>query len=104
MIFQEQGMTAATLSLAVWFLFQTIGSIFYDREHRDKLIKNYMNQIASLSLFPETNPNMIFRLNLEGEVLYANPAARKKLSEIDPGSNKFHQLLPHNLRDTIQTC
>lgn len=52
-------------------------------------------QIQSLAMMPETNPNIVLMMECEAQVTYANPTARRWLTERDKSDlNELQQLLP----------
>jgi len=62
--------------------------------------KNAEERIRELSLFPETNPDLVMKLDKTGNVLYMNPAT-EKIMETLPVDLK--ELLPDNLEEKIQS-
>ena len=50
-----------------------------------------------LAMFPERDPNPVFRLSRTGEVLYANPATSELLVQLDLGFAQSNKLLPDDL-------
>lgn len=55
-------------------------------------------ELRSMAAFPEENPNPVLRADGHGQILYANPAARKMLSA---GCPDGELLLPHPLREAV---
>lgn len=62
--------------------------------------KRAEERIKELSLFPETNPDLVLKLDENGNVLYMNPATQELLSTL---SVDLKELLPDNLHRKIQT-
>jgi PAS domain S-box-containing protein len=62
--------------------------------------KNAEQRIKELSLFPETNPDMVLKLDEQGTVLYMNPATQKIL---ETRGARLTELLPDNLQEKIAT-
>ena len=62
--------------------------------------KNAEERIKELSLFPETNPDLVMKLDETGNVLYMNPAT-EKIVETLPVDLK--ELLPDDLNEKIHS-
>ena len=62
--------------------------------------KSAEERIKELSLFPETNPDIVMKLDRTGNILYMNPAAE---TLIDNLKISVKELLPDNLEDKIRT-
>jgi signal transduction histidine kinase len=92
------------LAVAGWIgtAVYTIGSIIYDREHRDLLIQEYLKQIDTLARFPENNPNPTLKFDRLGEILYINPAARRLVVALTGDENQVESILPENYRELIR--
>lgn len=60
-------------------------------------IKRAEQEVHSLALFPEENPNPVLRLTGDGRILYMNPAA----NHLFPG-NKVGQPILHTMQKPIQ--
>lgn len=86
------------------YLLLTMGSIMYDQEHRDLQLKENMRQITALSHFPGNNPHPIIKMNLKGQVLYLNPAAKSLLTEVRGQEGKIEDILPDNYLELIRLC
>jgi response regulator RpfG family c-di-GMP phosphodiesterase len=91
---------AGVVGLAVYAL----GSLQYAREHHDHLLKQYYVQIGALSRFPETDPHPVFKLDREGNVLYANPAVRQALRELELPEDDWHEILPADCGALVRGC
>lgn len=63
-------------SISIATLVYTIGSIQYARENYDTLSRELMEQVVSLSRFPEINPNIVAKADRSGVITYLNPAGR----------------------------
>lgn len=93
---------ASVLVLAIlWSLLHTIGSLQFDREHYEQLIHDYVDQITQLSRIPEANPHLIFRLDENGKVLYANPAVDKLRKKMNLAPEAHEQLMPEDVSSLI---
>lgn len=90
----------ATVAIGLY----TLGSIQYDQEHQEQLIKGYMRQITALSRFPESDPNPVLKINLDGQVVYMNPAVRGLLDEMGLREQDVTQLLPADYRALVCEC
>ncbi len=88
-------------AFVIWFLIHVIASIRYDWEYYKSLNKDYVTQISLLSHFPTSNPNPVLRLNLDGNILYANPTVKKMLREMKMDDSEAYKLLPSNIADII---
>ncbi len=86
------------------YLLLTMGSIMYDQEHRDLQLKENMRQITALSHFPGNNPHPLIKMNLQGQVLYLNPAAKSLLTEIRGTEGKIEDILPENYLELVRLC
>ncbi len=84
----------------VWLGIHTLGSLQYDREYFESLSHEFTQQLSQLSRFPETNPHPIFRMDSDGHILFANPAANKLLSEVE--TDTFSDLMPDDLCERIR--
>ena len=85
---------AVLLAATVGYLLYTLGSVAYDREHRDRLLNEYVRDVTSLAHFPSQDPNPVLKLAAGGEVLYANPASRRLLAETGGSDRPLTDLLP----------
>jgi len=90
-----------SISFAIWFTVHTIGSLQYDKEHHNLLNQEYLSRIRLLSLIPEVNPNLIIRLDPEGNVLYMNPGVRELLEKIGFKESEVTRILPEGYREII---
>jgi len=57
------------------------------------------NERRRLAYFPERNPNPIFSLTLDGEVIYANPSCHRVAARID---ENLPSVLPPDIKQRIQ--
>ncbi len=58
-------------------------------------VKAMTEQLALLSLLPDTNPNIVLIVNVDGTIAYANPAAREWLTECGYTDDRdLNRLLP----------
>jgi PAS domain S-box-containing protein len=63
--------------------------------------KRAEERIMELSLFPERNPNPVFKVAIDGEILYYNPGVSNYVSDAE----KFRELLPGNYKElVIEAC
>lgn len=81
----------------------TIASIQYDKEHYEKVRKGYLDRTRHLARFPETNPDPVIEIDIEGEILYANPAANRLLARMGIPPSDRDALLPPDRRE-LTTC
>ncbi len=95
---------AISLGICMSLLIFTIGSIQYDREHRDSMLKETMKEIRDLSDFPMHNPNLILKMNTDGDVLYHNPATGILLKKMHLPESSVLDLLPGNYLDKVREC
>jgi class 3 adenylate cyclase len=95
------GIGAAALAGAA---IHTLASIQYAREHYDMLSQELLAQVGGLSRFPEANPNPLLKLSLEGEVAYANPAARRLARTLALEDDQVHRLLPPDYKALLRQC
>ncbi len=70
------------------------------REEFNRHQHDLNKQLAELALFPEQNPNPVFRLSLDGKVLHANPKAEEVMEnwhDVKPGYCPSHwlQMIKH---------
>jgi len=63
-------------------------------------LKNAEKRIKELSLFPETNPDIVLKLDSNGKVLYMNPATQNMMDTL---SIDFKEVLPKNVLKKIKT-
>ncbi len=82
----------------------TVGAIQYDKEQHEAIRDSYMERIEQLSRYPETNPDLILRIEDSGEVSYANPAARTMLREAGLGEEDWRKLLPEKVDALVREC
>ena len=93
---------ASTLAIgAAEFMFYTVGSIQYTREHHDKLIKEYYKQMTVLSHFPHSNPNPIMRITRDGEITHENPAVETLLRDLDFLDKGPEAILPEDFHRRV---
>jgi len=95
---------AAAAAALAGVLVYSVGSIQYTREHHDRLIKDYYNRVAVLSRFPEAAPNPMLKLDLDGNVLYANPAALKLHAEAGLAAKPIESILPGDYKGLVVHC
>lgn len=81
-----------------------MGSIQYTEEYHDRLSKQYYNQVNILSRFPETDPHPVLKLDLEGNVVYMNPATRTLLNGLGLTDDRVHEILPENYKTLVSHC
>ncbi len=58
------------------------------------------NERRRLAYFPERNPNPVFSLTLEGDVIYANPSCHRIAARLD---EKLPSILSPDIKQRIQT-
>ncbi len=92
------------ITVGIWTIIRTIGSLRYDREHRDQLIRKYIDKVSSLSRFPEADRNPVIKMNSLGEVLYCNPAAQQLLTHFGFDKTDAKKILPPNILQVIQSA
>ncbi|MFC1735458.1 hypothetical protein ACFL1X_05035 [Candidatus Hydrogenedentota bacterium] len=92
------------LPVWIWCTVHTLGSMQYDREHRDLLVFEYIRTVNALARFPETNPNPVIKLGRDGKLLYANPSAFDLLKKMNVASGKIEELLPTDYRALAERC
>ncbi|MBD3265612.1 HD domain-containing protein [bacterium] len=63
-----------------------------------------MKRIAILSRYPEFNPNLIFRLDFEGKILYHNPAVEQFIKKFGSPGSSMAELLPHSVQEYVEQC
>ena len=80
-----------------------LGAFLYTQEHLDLLTKKYLDQIQTLSRFPEADPNPVVELTLEGKPVYVNPAAKRLISELGSDQTDVASILPEDIRSLIKT-
>jgi|GEM_PF-1518918 len=56
--------------------------------------RQIQQEVESMALFAELNPEPVFRFNAEGEILKSNPAANLAFEEDDITGRKIEELLP----------
>ncbi|MBF8257752.1 MAG: Histidine kinase [Actinobacteria bacterium] len=54
-------------------------------------------KLSDLAKFPESNPNLLFKVSPDGEILYANPSVKKMLAEMGLAENEAARLLPQHI-------
>jgi len=62
--------------------------------------KDAEERIKELSLFPETNPDLVLKLDERGNVLYMNPATQEMVKTLQVDIQK---ILPDNLFEKVET-
>jgi HD-GYP domain-containing protein (c-di-GMP phosphodiesterase class II) len=95
---------ALALGAGITFLTNTIASILYDQEHRDKLLRENLKEITALSHIPGHNPNPILKLGSDGTVLFANRAAENRAIMMNFSRQTIAEILPQNYLEIIQKC
>ncbi len=93
---------AAIVAIAFWCFTMAIASTLYTREHYENLIKDYLRQIRSAARFPEANPNPVMEINLDGSILYTNPAAITLLRTCDFAETDKYRVLPKEYRSLVR--
>jgi response regulator RpfG family c-di-GMP phosphodiesterase/PAS domain-containing protein len=87
-------MTVATwISVAV----STIGSVLYDRQRRDQLLRSYVKEIRALSDFAAASPKPLLKLGERGEILFVNPATRRLLERLGIPEDRAADALPDDV-------
>lgn len=92
------------LGLTVFYLFQTLASTVYDREHQELLLQERMQEVTGLSQFPQHNPNPILKTDKNGRVLFHNPAVKALLGKMDGNASSASDLLPDDAKERIKKC
>ncbi|NIA13731.1 MAG: HD domain-containing protein [Nitrospiraceae bacterium] len=82
----------------------TLASVQYAREHHDSLRQELLRQVTSLARFPEANPNPIWRLTADAEILYHNPAVHRLLDELQIPHPNACELLPNECETLTREC
>ncbi len=59
-------------------------------------------QIRFLSKFPETNPNIVICTDMNGQIKYINPTARRFMQEFNLSEENLQDLLPGNIQMIIE--
>ncbi len=54
-------------------------------------------KLSDLAKFPGSNPNLLFKVSPDGEILYANPSVKKMLAEMGLAENEASILLPRHI-------
>ena len=92
-----------------------------DRKDIDESKVNFIEQLASLMTlcavrdkklkdsgsppnFSEANPDLVMKINLDGKLLYANPAVSKELKIQGLGKGDWAELLPDIHNKKMRTC
>jgi signal transduction histidine kinase len=97
-------LVSAILAIWIGLMVQAIGSMLYDREHRDLLIQEYLKRIADLARFPEADPHPVIKLGRNAEMLYTNPSAEKLMKQVDHTGQSYNQILPGDIRQLVDQC
>lgn len=58
-------------------------------------------EIKSLMKFPEANPDMVLRLNEEGQITFRNNAAKHLLADMLPDTQDIQVLLPQDTKEIV---
>ncbi len=93
--------SVVVLGVGVTYLLCILASVQYDREHLDVLLKDSLREITDLSYFSLWNPNPSLKLNAEGELLYANPAAEELLWKLNLSIRDVKDILPDDYLSRI---
>ncbi len=77
-----------------------VGKLARSFDYMERSIKLHIQQIEYISKLPGENPNPVFRVRNNGQVLYANSAATKNLKDwgLEVGS-----MLPSDLLDLVKS-
>ncbi len=95
-------MLLVAAAVTVGYLVATLGSVQYDREHRDALLRDRLREVASLSHFPVNNPNPVIKLRPDGELIYRNPATATLLRDLGFEPDAVEEVLPEDYRQWIR--
>jgi len=93
------GVLAVVAAGIVYVAFYTAGSIQYTREYHIELVRGYAARVATLSRFPQANPDPVLELDPKGRVLFMNPACRKVLTGLGLEADAVAEILPKDYRD-----
>jgi response regulator RpfG family c-di-GMP phosphodiesterase len=81
-----------------------LGSMRYDREHRDSLLQESTREIQALAHFPQANPDPVLKLDAEGQLLYRNPATARLLDELGLPADRIEEILPPDAAEHHAHC
>jgi len=65
-------------------------------------IRERERKLSELAKFPESNPNLLFKVSPDGEIMYANPSVNKMLAEMGLAENEASRLLPQDIPEIIR--
>ena len=88
----------------IGYLFNTIASIIYDREHSDLILQENMQEIKTLSHFPINNPHPIIKVGASGDILYSNPATARLLEKMSLQTEHLPKILPDDYKNITTKC
>lgn len=87
-----------------WYTLYTIGSVRYDAEHREVLLEESSREQKALSHFPFINPNLIMKFNMQGELVFKNPATERFLKSVGKSEDDITEILPSNYLSMLCSC
>jgi signal transduction histidine kinase/CheY-like chemotaxis protein len=64
-------------------------------------LREIQNELRRINMFPDRNPQPVCQLDLQGNVIYANPGSKKLLKKFNIVSDDVSLLFPANIQDIL---
>jgi PAS domain S-box-containing protein len=72
-----------------------------ERRKAEEEMRQLNQRLELLSIFPENNPNIVLRVDLDGRITYANPAAGEWCQAQGVSSRELAHLFPPDFRERL---